>query len=383
RRGACRPEALGERRGACRPEALGERRGACRPEALGERRGACRSNKLALFLLAPIFSFLAVFTKGAFGIIFPLIVDIGIAIILKNKKVFFKALAVNLAAAIFVFAWLFSFTQLNKNYFSMMFFRQTVSRAVSPFSHKEPFYYYFIYLVPLFLPWSLMFIGYALNFKKAKVSLCEKMYLVWFVGGFIVLSLIRSKLEMYLLILAIPFCTLIGKFLSQGSGIVKKRIFVFTSAFFFLASLIGYLVFRNNEVTPPTAALSIPVFLLMLVLAVKSNPLAQFKNFFILWFIFIQMLNLLYLPSASGSGAYPQILNTIKNFEQPFNTIYVTEKTLLTLGVYNVGKPILYEQAKKAACNTNSCMIISKEENFPCPLRKIAKFKEYYLFYKN
>jgi 4-amino-4-deoxy-L-arabinose transferase-like glycosyltransferase len=343
---------------------------------------ACRYNKTALFLLAPILSFFAVFTKGAFGIIFPLFIEIGIAIILKSKKAFVKAIGINLLAALFVFTWLFSFSQLRSDYFFMMFFRQTVARGVNPMSHAEPLYYYCMFLIPLFLPWSLLLIGYGLNFKKSKLYLWEKMHLLWFIVGFLVLSLIRSKLEMYLLLLSIPFCGLLGKFISQGSPVVKKRIFVFTSAFFFLSCLIAYCIFRNKSGMPASAIFSIPLFLTMALFAIKKSPEKQFKYFFIFWLLFIQMLNLLYLPSTSAASPFKKIMDTVTTFKKPFTSIYVTEKSLLTLTIYDLKKPLRYAENKEAACRINSSIIISKEQDFPCPTQKIAKFKEFSLFYK-
>lgn len=343
---------------------------------------ACRHNKLSLFLLAPVFSFLAVFTKGAFGIIFPLFIELGIAIILKSRKNFFKAIGGNLLAVLFVFTWLISFSQLRSDYFSMMFFRQTVARGVNPASHAQPLYYYCMYLVPLFLPWSLLLVGYALNFKKYKLYLWEKMYLLWFIAGFLILSLIRSKLEMYLLILAMPFCGLLGKFLTHGNPVVKKRIFVITSAFFFLSFLIAYCIFRKGNDMPPTAIFSIPVFLAMFLFAIKKPPEKQFAYFFIFWFLFIQMLNLLYLPTASAATPFKKIIDTVMNFKKPFVNICVTEKSLLTLATYDLKKPLRYAENKEAACRNGSCVIISKDNDFPCPTQKIAQFKEFSLFYK-
>ena len=343
---------------------------------------SCREDKTSYLFLSAFFSFLAVFTKGAFGIIFPLFIGIGASIILRSPKAFMKAMAAYLLAAALVFMWLFYFSKLYKDYFSVMFFRQTISRGFDPFSHHEPFYYYLIYIIPVFLPWSFLGIGYCINGKKGKIPLWEKLYLFWFLAGFVILSVISSKLQMYLLLLAIPFCGLVGRFLSDGQDKVKKILFNVTAFFFFLSWLAAFFIFGTKAALPPTAFLSLPLFLALPFLVIKKPPRIQFRNFFIFWIILIQMLNIFYIPLASNSSDFKRIIDTIKALKVSFSNIYTTEKTLLTLSIYPLPKPLAYLEKKEDACEKASFILISKEKDFPCPLRKIFEVKEFSIFYK-
>jgi 4-amino-4-deoxy-L-arabinose transferase-like glycosyltransferase len=339
-------------------------------------------NNYYLFF-SSIFSFLAVFTKGAFGMIFPFFIEVGMGIVLKNKKFIARALLANLRTSIMIFIWLASFSQMRCDYLRTLFFKQTMSRGFNPYSHAEPFYYYFIYIFPVFLPWSFMVIGYFLNFKKSQIYPWEKLYLLWFLGGFVILSLVRSKIPMYLLLLSIPCSGLVGKFLCEGRDSLRRKLLILTGTFLPLSFLIAFLVFRKKGVIPPPAFLSIPLFLITPFLIIRKSPTIQFRNFFIFWLIVTLTLNFICIPAVSNASAFRKIIDTIKGTKVNFRKIYVTEESLVTLSIYSPKKPLIYLSKKKDICKKKGPFIlVSKENNFLCPLKQISQIGKFYIFYR-
>ncbi|MFH1875760.1 MAG: glycosyltransferase family 39 protein [Candidatus Omnitrophota bacterium] len=343
---------------------------------------ALARDRWSLALCAALTSFLAVFTKGAFGILFPLFIEIGMAVFARSRKAFIKALGVNILAASLIFVWLISFSQLDHDYLSQMFFRQTVARGVNPFSHAEPWYYYLIYMIPVFLPWSFLLFGYLAGLRRRKIDQWEKIYLLWFFGGLFFLSLVRSKLEMYLLLLAIPFAVLAGKFLTDGLLHVKNKILIGTAGFFAIASLVAFFIYRPTGVMPPSAWVGVTILVALCVVTVLARPHKKVTVFFVGWVIFIQLLNTLYLPAASNAGDYKRILDTLRGTNITYQNICVTEKSLLALSIYPLRAPLSYCASGEKACQHTGSIIVTKDREFPCSLVKISEIKEFTIFYK-
>ena len=155
--------------------------------------------------------FLGVFTKGALGIIFPILI-IFMFLYFENNFNFFNLLhwKKGLIFLIFCFSLWFSILYQQpegKEYIYLLFNKQTVGRAYKSFSHSRPFYYYFVYIPLTFFPYGLFYIygffKYLKNWKKKREwTLFEKWTFSWSIPPLILLSVVSGKLQIYML----PIC---------------------------------------------------------------------------------------------------------------------------------------------------------------------------------
>jgi 4-amino-4-deoxy-L-arabinose transferase-like glycosyltransferase len=347
-------------------------------------RVSLKNHKKHFIFLSSLFSFFAVFTKGALGIILPFSIGLGMMWLGEGEKkvVVKRVVSINILVLVGILLWFYLFSQGDPQYFKMMFFEQTLLRAFNPPSHKHFFLYYLPFLFVFFLPWTFMGIGYFLSLRKNNIYSWEKFYLLWLVGGFAILSFIRSKLPMYLLLLAIPFCGLTAKFFIEGDRRLKKKLFYSTATFFLLLWLIVFCYFKiKGEFIPPSAFLVLLLFAAAFLFTIGREPLHQLRNFSIFWFILIQMSNFVYLPLASSFERYNRIAVRLKGLKIPFNKVYVTERPLLQLSIYLGDKPIVYLKEKNI-CEDKSFIVISSNKDIPCVTKEILRADELYFFYK-
>lgn len=337
-----------------------------------------------IFLFFPaFFEFLAVFTKGALGLVFPLFIQICLGIFLRDRKILKKALLTNFISCLFIFLWLISFSGLNDVYWKKMVLEQTLSRGFGPFKHLHPFFYYLPFLFLLFLPSSLLGISYFFRLREDKY-LWEKIYIVWFVGGIIILSLIRSKMPMYLLILSIPFSGLSGKFFySCRKEKFLSLLFYLTIWFFILAWMGAFFYFKSKEqFIPHSSFFLLFFFLLIFFLGLRRKPSFQFKTFFILWFFVLEAINFLYLPLISNASEINKVAEAIRKTRLNYNKIYVRDKSLLFLKFYPINKPVIYlDRIQKVYLDKNFILVTEKKKT-PYPLVLLSQTDNFYLFYK-
>lgn len=163
--------------------------------------------KIKLFIF--YFSiFLGVFTKGALGIIFPILI-IFIFLYFENNFKFLNLLhwKKGLLFLIFCFSLWFSILYQQpegKEYINLLLNQQTVGRAYKSFSHARPFYYYFIYIPLTFFPYAIFYIygffKYLKNWKERKNwTLFEKWTFSCAIPPLILLSIVSGKLQIYML----------------------------------------------------------------------------------------------------------------------------------------------------------------------------------------
>lgn len=185
--------------------------------------------------LFPLLVFMAIFSKGPVGIMVPLFSTVIFLLMRRDYKAIgrFWGKKTLLVLVALCFIWFLSvWAEGGNEYLNNLLFNQTVNRAVNSFHHKEPFYYYFISIIYSLFPWSLLVIAMiAVGLSKRRAiksgesSLLETFFMTIALSTFIVLSLISSKLQIYLLP-AFPFfiyLTLLWlpKFGATGSGPAK------------------------------------------------------------------------------------------------------------------------------------------------------------------
>lgn len=160
--------------------------------------------------LFAIFLFLALFTKGPLGLMIPLISPFAFLLWEKKLKKCWNLcfgwrtwLVLILSSSLWFFlVW----TEGGSEYLNNLLFHQTVDRAVDAFYHKEPFWYYFARFWYMTAPLSLFIAATVINgwLRPYTTTSLEKLYLTVFIVTIAMLSMISSKLEIYLLP-ALPF----------------------------------------------------------------------------------------------------------------------------------------------------------------------------------
>lgn len=188
-----------------------------------ERGHTCRDR-----MLFPVYVFLAVFSKGPVGILVPLVTVIVFLLIKGDwRKIGYYwglqtwGILLGLCAVWFAGVYI----EGGNAYLDNLLFNQTVNRAVDSFHHKAPFWYYGVSIWYSLAPWSLLVIGVLIaglcRWRRMVTTDLERLFLVAALSTLIMLSLISSKIQIYLLP-AFPFFVYIAVlWIAKGAGEVK------------------------------------------------------------------------------------------------------------------------------------------------------------------
>lgn len=157
----------------------------------------------------PLYVFLAVFSKGPVGILIPFCTSLVYLVWQKRLREFGRYWGWRTWGVLLVlcFGWFAAVVaEGGTGYLDNLLFHQTLDRAVNSFHHKEPFYYYLISLWYSIAPWSLPVVGVivAAACKRSLKTRLSRFFLTVVLTTFIMLSVISSKLQVYLLP-AFPF----------------------------------------------------------------------------------------------------------------------------------------------------------------------------------
>ena len=157
-------------------------------------------------ILLPVYTFLALFTKGPVGVLMPpvsIIVYLGAS---RRWKDIGKYLGVVFWAVLAVLCGIWFtgvYLEGGAGYLRNLLFHQTVDRAVNSFHHKAPFWYYLSIVWAVMAPWCLATVPAMVTslFRKRdgeSASVYEKTLALTSISTFVMLSLFSSKLAVYL-----------------------------------------------------------------------------------------------------------------------------------------------------------------------------------------
>ncbi len=187
--------------------------------------------------LFPIYLFLALFTKGPYGLLIPLVVSLAYLVYVAKRepkgvrwRVFCKiwgstwgwltwSIVLVLCAIWFYAVWL----EGGAEYLNNLLFHQTIGRGVKAFAHQKPFYYYLLVIWYCLLPWVLaVLVPMALwvyrRLKGATHGSDEQHFVcIAALGTLVLVSCVSSKLAIYLLP-GLPFFVYAGLFAWQSLG---------------------------------------------------------------------------------------------------------------------------------------------------------------------
>ncbi len=154
--------------------------------------------------LLPVYVFLAIFSKGAVGLLLPLVCMAAFLLAKKEIRHFGKFFGwtqwgILLGLCILWFSAIY--IEGGNEYLNNLLFKQTVGRGINSFHHKEPFYFYFTRFLFTFAPWSLLYLFAMVKggIRRAFTSDTEKFFVTAILTMFLIMSLVSSKIDIYLL----------------------------------------------------------------------------------------------------------------------------------------------------------------------------------------
>jgi len=183
---------------------------------------ACGRARAIWWMLFYVSLAAAVLTKGHVGFFVPALVVLAYA--LWNRKAVSGGGLAHAAGGLLLLAvvgaWLVPAARAaGSDYLYTLAFRQLVSRVVSSESHGHAFYYYLLHYPYLAFPWLLLFpvaLVAAVGAWRARRESPALLAGLWFVGTFLLFSVVSGKRVGYLLP-AIPACALLaGRYVGEG-----------------------------------------------------------------------------------------------------------------------------------------------------------------------
>ena len=224
------------------------------------------NNRSRLYLLSFFSAGLSILTKGPVGLII-LLITISLFLSIRFEFNKFKDLQLGkgiLIALGVVAVWLIPACIMGgSEYTRNILLKENLGIIKNSFSHRAPFYYYLIHFPKDFLPWTLFIPSAVIYFwrQRRKSELLDILYpLVWFLGGFIFLSCISSKRNIYLLSLYPATALMMARFWcstiraapseSRLSGLFRFPLYIFFTTlglcgFFVLICALGRFHFAD------------------------------------------------------------------------------------------------------------------------------------------
>ena len=155
------------------------------------------------------YTFMALFTKGPLGVLFPLCTSAAFLLCRREPRrlasIFGWRTWAVLVGGCAVW-WGLTYAEGGSEYLHNLLFHQTMDRAVNAFHHSRPFHFYLVCLWYCLAPWSIYAVAsLALSLRKNRYR--SPLYTYLLVSGItivIILSCISSKLQVYMLP-AVPF----------------------------------------------------------------------------------------------------------------------------------------------------------------------------------
>ncbi len=157
----------------------------------------------------PLYVFLALFTKGALGLLIPLFATVVFLVISHKSQCVWRYWGWRMWSVLIgccALWWCMAYVEGGYSYVYDLLFHQTIGRTFHSFHHAHSFYYYFICIWYNLAPWSLLVLCSLVSaFRKKEVkSDLHKFFLTVSVTTMVLLSCISGKLQVYMLP-AVPF----------------------------------------------------------------------------------------------------------------------------------------------------------------------------------
>lgn len=154
--------------------------------------------------LFPVYIFLALFTKGPVGLLVPplsVVVFLAAEGRIKECGRYLGWKTWSVLAGLSVLWFLGVLLDGGTAYLNNLLFHQTIDRAVNAFHHKEPFWFYFMSVWYVVMPYALLLVPVFVAglFGKTRKGTAEKLFLCVIATTLLMLSVFSSKLTIYML----------------------------------------------------------------------------------------------------------------------------------------------------------------------------------------
>lgn len=198
-------------------------------------------------VMFPVYIFLAVFSKGPMGILVPLVTTVTFLVATGRGHTTGRYWGKTTWAVLALpcIAWFAAvYLEGGSGYLGNLLLHQTVDRAVNSFHHDEPFYYYLIAIWYSMAPWTLLIVGMTVYAacRKGVLTDMQKLLLASVCSTFVMLSLVSSKIQVYLLPLFPPAVYLAATLLPRVGHTPLARLSVTFPAAVFAIALPGWAV---------------------------------------------------------------------------------------------------------------------------------------------
>lgn len=188
--------------------------------------------------LFPLYVFLAVFTKGPYGFLIPLVATISYLLIKKEYRRIgavwgWRFWLVIIAGCAIWFGSVYA--DGGKEYLNNLLFHQTMDRAVKSFHHSAPFYYYLVCIWYCLVPWSLAMLAMIIRGiqHKSKPTGLQGFFIITAVSSLIMISCFSSKIQIYMLptVPFIVYAMALSMRKYAGDSLVKAGLAVIAAVF--------------------------------------------------------------------------------------------------------------------------------------------------------
>lgn len=154
--------------------------------------------------LLPVWIFLAIFTKGPMGFIIPILSMVVFLLVNSELRRFGRYMGwrqwlvlLGLCGVWFSMVYI----EGGREYLNNILFKQTVGRGIDSFHHKEPLWFYFPRMLWTFAPWVLLYLTAIIKggVRRLFSDDTQRFFLVIILSNVAMLSLVSSKIDIYML----------------------------------------------------------------------------------------------------------------------------------------------------------------------------------------
>jgi 4-amino-4-deoxy-L-arabinose transferase-like glycosyltransferase len=285
------------------------------------------SGKAAYNILGGIVFGLCLMVKILVGFYIPIIIFI--FYLLFRKKInyrFIDLIIFTSLGVIIALPWhLYMLITYGQDFINYFFGFHIFDRAFVGVEHntKGSGYLYHINYLLSIIPYSiLIFISLVKDFRNAKNISVKKMFLIiWFMTGLVIITLFKTKLEVYILLILAPGSLILAEYLLKiGTAgererltiIILTTINIIWSLTFIIRTHESYknIIFQNIFIASTVLIiLTLVVFFILWSLSNKFNVVNLYYSFIFLFFIFINVLFLISIPEWDNTYE----ISTLKN----------------------------------------------------------------------
>lgn len=306
-----------------------------------------------IFVYGAAISFgLAFLAKGPVALILPLLAIIS----LLNWKPLPLVPLIHWIFSILIFlavslSWFVILIAENKSFIDYFIFHHTLNRITHAevFSRAKPFYYYFLILPALALPWIVPFV--MKSFRPANWSdpLIRRVMIFWVIVPLVFFSSVSSKLPLYILPVFPGLSILTAYFLKESSYRRLPLIFLFINLVISLTLIFGprYFLDSNADVNLLLPGIAMLLISLLSYSLIPETGLLKVSTLVLLTGLLTSMI--LVLSSDFSSDFNTATLGRIINEKKsPNNTVLVFDELLPSLAFHLNEVPVSVFNGNKA-----------------------------------